>query len=1045
MNHINYKKIFYLLVLQTIFIHFNCKLISKTITQTLYQTKIPPFGNVEFTGSVDLEQKIFSLTGAPTKTKFDLGILQIQNPSIAISNTHGLTMQAAVSIFNKTGTLAIEEFVPKGTNKRTLFSITPESPVTLSIPWKETALELSKLSLLVTPNAKEVTAITSLFGQQNILISFGIEKTTNTQPTVDESTEPQPTRNNYAKIFFKELSPSIFSKQTSNLDFVNFTDITIKIVNPFKKGVSHPITMSGITNIKLPGKLGDISTEFTSEYKEKKFEIFIKTKKTINVANGKIKLENTGIKFTTNGELTISGDAEILGTNITGFLTFTKLTPEEKTQNNIIKVGNYKVEFLGKTTSDKPIKPFVSFSGLPDKIKNIEIKNPIIELRADKQFYLSGNIKVLGFESTAEITVHAQNKASLKIQPTTNWIQENLLNKKAFSQLNLSDTYIIISSYPYRNEKLNQTIKRGFNIISGVKIQEDTTLKNLLGKTGDGLLLSGSFGTSLTDISLAIAIPVNVKLSDNVSLQNISLVIAGIGEIAIKSQIKLKKPNLLFTGSFGIDPVKASVDGSGTMQGTWKNPMGIKGVSISDTAVEIAISVTPPAPVPTKIGITGKLNIGDVQGEAAVKLDVTGQGGIIASINKLTLKDLLTIPAKLTPGVDWNKLQNKVPEIIIKNVDIKAAVVPFKIGEISFEAGTKLKGEINILNKFKSLIDCSVGKNGIIAKGTASEITIGKILTITGAGLDGIYGNEDDGPTVDLELTTKNQHLMISGMGKFMGIKGKTEVNIGKEGINFITMYDIFGSGMTLKGKSSGNINNIESLDFEIYGQFKNELTEHIANQIKEKLGSVAGKIIKLYGTAVMPLKISKVQVWTTFKELRSGELPRTRIDTTIFGKTFTIDEQLDLKNPDKIILHLTELIKTKMLNFLTSLKDFAKEFKKLVKEKKNVIFHNDTKYKIKLKIKKHVLGFEKRYDDIIIKANNSLKKWMQKNLRNMELYIKKDGKWKHVHSWKGKSNIVNTYVYKVIQINFGYFPNQTKSKFRRRIRENTKIIKNWN
>lgn len=1045
MTNIYFKKILSLLILQILFLNIN----SKTVTQTIYKTEIPPFGNIEFSGTVNLETKKYSLKGVPTQKIFDIGVLQIQKPLAAISNTKGLTLEATISLFNQTGTLAIEEFVPKGINKRTLFSIAPAKPITFKTPWK--TINLDKFSLLITPKTKELITTASLLGV-NTQISFGKNKTTN---------------NNYAKIFFENLSPSKLGASKSNLDFVDLQNVTVKIENPFKKGVKHPTTMSGIINIKLPGKLGAISSEFNSEYKKGKFEISVKTQKPINIDNGKIKLENTGVKVSSTGELTISGDANIFNTDITGYLTFKKLTPEEKAEPNITKIGNYKLEFLGKAKDSKTIKPFINFKDLPNKIKNIEIKNTTIGLKSDKQFYLSGNIKILGFESIAEINIQGNKQASLKIKPPQHWVKENLLKGEIFNQLDIVNTYILISSHSYRDEELDQNINKGFNLISGVQILKDTQLNTLLGNIKQKLLLIGSFGSSLTDINLAVALPITVKLSNNITLQNISLAISGQGEMGIKSQIKLNKPKLIFTGYFGVDPKTTSVEAQGTMQGKWKNPLGIKGISISDTAVEFAIATTPPTPVPTKVGITGKLNIGNVQGEAAIKIDVTGQGGIIAKLNKLTLKDLLTIPAKLTPKVDWNKLQKRIPKISISNVDIKAAVVPFKIGEIAFEPGINLKGEAKILDKFKAMINCSVGSDGIIAKGTASTITIGKILTITGAGLDGVYGNKDDGPTVDFQLTSKKQELMISGMGKLAGIKGKTDLYIGKKEIKFEMTYDIMGSGMTLEGKSKGNIKNLNSLDFKIYGQFKNELTQYIANQIKEKLGSVAGAIASFYGTAIMPLKISKVQLWTSFKELIKGELPRARIDIKALGKTFTIDEQLDLKKPHKMIWHLTKSILNGIEQFITNLPaNIAKRFSKAKNtifntskeiinaiQNGNVIFYNDTKYKIKIKIKRSAkLGFSTKSYEIVIPANDVLGKFLQKDLRDMQLYIEKNGKWILVNAWPGNSNIIDTYDYKTVYLNFGYFPDdeelekkyQTKQNFRRRIREGNTVIKDW-
>ena len=88
-----------------------------------------------------------------------------------------------------------------------------------------------------------------------------------------------------------------------------------------------------------------------------------------------------------------------------------------------------------------------------------------------------------------------------------------------------------------------------------------------------------------------------------------------------------------------------------------------------------------------------------------------------------------------------------------------------------------------------------------------------------------------------------------------------------------------------------------------------------------------------------------------------------------------------------------------------------------------NVIFYNDTKYKIRIKIDYSLFITKKKYKPITIDPNSSTSRMLQKNLRDMQLEIEKDGEWENVNTWPGNSNIVDTYDYKTVHINFGYFP----------------------
>jgi len=194
---------------------------------------------------------------------------------VTLSKKDGLKLEATVYLLGKTGTLALEKFIPAKQRREAVFSLTPSSPIEIPItPWKK--ISLDKFSLRLTPTIRELTTDTEIFGIKNTKITFGFEKTLTTTTKTDlEKTLTKPKKTNYAKIFFKELRLSSFFRRLKNSPFdeIGLTDVNFTIDNVLTKGSPKPVKLGCIIDfskldLPLPVKLSNLKTNIKLE-KEK--------------------------------------------------------------------------------------------------------------------------------------------------------------------------------------------------------------------------------------------------------------------------------------------------------------------------------------------------------------------------------------------------------------------------------------------------------------------------------------------------------------------------------------------------------------------------------------------------------------------------------------------------------------------------------------------------------------------------------------------------------------------------------------------------------
>ncbi len=682
---------------------------------------------------------------------------------------------------------------------------------------------------------------------------------------------------------------------TQNQNLPNPTEANTPETTEIPKIVTKPsVFLSGMTDLNLP-LIGNLKTDIFAEYDKGIFNFKVKIDKEIKFEDIAT-FKNATLSLSSNGNFEIIGETNILNTDWIGTLKFSKTIPKQEitpktqqektiqpdtkqqgasaspemqteqsqtnsqqepaTQQKYFKVGPYYVEF--SATAKTKIKPFSNISEL-NKIKqiaDISIENPMLGVRPDKTFYIFGKTNILNFESNISVEMKSPKELTLKATPPANWQLSNSIESfknTFFDSIDLSDITIAISSYQHFDANLNLNLNKGFNLVANAQLSGETFkgAKVLAKNLEQKLRLAGTFGESLTETYFSIAIPIpEIKLTEKAILKNINFVLVGSGPaFGFKSQILITPSNLdqplLFTGEIAIKSVPPSGVLKATMQGIWENPLGINGLSIQDLAAQIAITLTPPTPVPDVIGLTGKFILSPNK-KIEVATNYSTAGDIVLMgiyTGDIFLEDLFSIPAKLNPSFDIKSFKNKFPDIGFRDTSFKIAPLPTKIGEIEIEQGLSFKGEMFFLNDKKAFINSSIGSNGIIAQGFMPKFKLGPI-EVDGTGLDGEYGTKDDGPTLDFQLTPEIQHLLISGLIDIKLAKGQADILVGTDGIKIFLLGSLFNNlfKVSYELQSVGSINDLNNIDLTFKAELSNDINEYLSEKITKGLSIINKK-----------------------------------------------------------------------------------------------------------------------------------------------------------------------------------------------------------
>jgi hypothetical protein len=129
----------------------------------------------------------------------------------------------------------------------------------------------------------------------------------------------------------------------------------------------------------------------------------------------------------------------------------------------------------------------------------------------------------------------------------------------------------------------------------------------------------------------------------------------------------------------------------------------------------------------------------------------------------------------------------------------------------------------------------NIGRKGILAEATMKKWRFGPLL-ITGKGLDKIYGTEDDGPIVRLEISNKKQEFYMSGLVDLFGNTGsEIYLVIGNKEIEFLSHMRLLGAFETkIHGKTLPQFKGFDLDGFIRIGKQKASIKGHLGDDSKK-------------------------------------------------------------------------------------------------------------------------------------------------------------------------------------------------------------------
>ncbi len=538
----------------------------------------------------------------------------------------------------------------------------------------------------------------------------------------------------------------------------------------------------------------------------------------------------------------------VLGTPFGTLCAEEEMLPFAKASPPISEAGD---SMVSPSLSDVPIgvsvaikhkKPFKPFAGLPiEGLKDVSVANVVLKpgvATYGSSFTLLGDVTVMGLTAQCQISywrivTTGKNELLLRAFLGKSISLGKLmpfLKGSFLEHIVVGDPLILISTFQYEDPGVDLTLRPGINILGTVDLAKSGILSNIETLTDSKfqpLTLFGSIGIKREHLSIAIVIPATFKFPNPLWKSGaVRLEMSGEPSVGLLTSLTIQPSEMDEPITFHVE-VKLEPDEAylaGTFEGIWKDVFGLKGMNISDVALEVAV---PYGPAISAIGFTGRLKLGKEFG-VGVKLDKDPMKALVyGSLDSLSLRDLVTavtgmgarIPLKAIPTVGFE--------------DIEVKIVPYEdteIGEILFEKGITIKGTVNFFGK-KAMIDLNANDEGIKGQAFMSKLAFGP-LAVTGAGLDAKYGTSDDGPILKIQIDPEKQDVLMSGRVNIVGIQKDVEIRTTKDGMSFTMKGNIFGIyRSTIVVTSGGPLTNP---DFYFKAAMENDFTRVLQDTAKK-------------------------------------------------------------------------------------------------------------------------------------------------------------------------------------------------------------------
>lgn len=458
-----------------------------------------------------------------------------------------------------------------------------------------------------------------------------------------------------------------------------------------------------------------------------------------------------------------------------------------------------------------------------------------------KSMELKGKVKLFGVNMDTDLrmlSIGEEWKNNMIISLPSNLSLSSVVPElKPLDVLDLSDIHFGFIEMPFDDDLRGINYQPGFNI------------NGLIGFTGalsglkkitkmDGLILNGALPKSISDFVLKVKIPKTTLTIGKITSSGLLLRASLKPTFGLETTLKIPVPKtpdpLEFLGAIDLKGDSGSIVAA--MDGTWKNPFGIKGLTLHGVGLEGTVNFA--TMLPSGLGIRAAMDIGKQQIEFAAKGELgstTTEMMLAGSLkNGLYFNDLIVLTGKMVSAatnIDFVKnVAKKIPKIGLKEINMSIAPLPVTIAGKSYPEGISADMKMKLFGA-TGIVTAQMGANGITGKGSLEKVSVGPFRLTS---MDGT-----EGPSININITQKSGEQGPVGFvldGKlalkiFGGISQAVTFSLNADGATFRIihkLFNVFESDI----EGVGSIDNIE--DTQLKGSFKQDGLEQLTKQLRK-------------------------------------------------------------------------------------------------------------------------------------------------------------------------------------------------------------------
>lgn len=461
--------------------------------------------------------------------------------------------------------------------------------------------------------------------------------------------------------------------------------------------------------------------------------------------------------------------------------------------------------------------------------------------------------------------------------------------------------------------QLQSGIQRGCNYVAKLDLSK-ISLDKLIGIKN--IVVNSALSDKLHDVVLESALDMDMSIGNSNKLKNVlfrlqpspqNFAISLLG--VMDAQINDDK--LEFKGGVELVLSDQTLNFLAMMKGDWRNPLGTRGLVMSNVAMQMGASFTTAPVLLPNVALTGELKIGSFKGAAALAFDTRNpaKSMIAASFNKIELDDLFKIVVdKKTQQKIPKGIQEALAKVFFQDMELQVVPQAIQVVDVKYDPGFRAAGKVSILGvsgEGRVEIDYT---NGILLQGAVDPINIGP-FKLSGAGR-----NARPGLLADLRLG-KTPKIALNGKVSLLGLSAHTDVNILANGFRFKVggkVFNAFQGDITASGQALSQGGNMY-LKVKMKTDIWNFLDEKLTGFIEEGTSNAIRKISEKQEKIKVAEK--KVEGWNkVIHQLREEVKKEQAADRAKYQKAYDDVErqQAKVNGLNKKINALKQEIKSK-------------------------------------------------------------------------------------------------------------------------------------